>query len=153
MRLEYGVCGRAVSSGVNPLLEDSFDAAVNSTLPASDRYCAMSIVVRQRSHRGPRRQSRTAVNWGVNVSMNGTVAIENDRPNQRGRHSKRRVLHYPDTTVREIEHRFACGGGRHVQTSPCFSQTTWRWYLITTGKLGVPTEDRVVGVYVLDKHG
>ena len=65
-----------------------------------------------------------------------------------GGHSKRRVLHYHDTTGREIEQRLldAAVQERNIQILDNHMAVD----LITTGKLGYTTEDRVIGVYVLN---
>src|ERR1700680_2215664 len=65
-----------------------------------------------------------------------------------GGHSKRRVLHYHDTTGREIEQRLldAVVQERNIQILDNHMAVD----LITTGKLGYTTEDRVIGVYVLN---
>src|SRR6202011_5230821 len=64
-----------------------------------------------------------------------------------GGHSKRRVLHSHDTTGREIEERLidAVKNERNIQILDNHMGVD----LITTGKLGYTTEDRVIGVYVL----
>ena len=65
-----------------------------------------------------------------------------------GGHSKRRVLHYHDTTGREIEQRLldAVLKERNVRILDNHMGVD----LITTGKLGYTTEDRVIGIYVLN---
>jgi L-aspartate oxidase len=66
-----------------------------------------------------------------------------------GGHSKRRVLHYHDTTGREIEQRLldAVTSQPNIQVLDNHMGVD----LITTGKLGYTTEDRVIGVYVLNE--
>ena len=66
-----------------------------------------------------------------------------------GGHSKRRVLHYHDTTGREIEQRLLDA----VLKEPNIRilDNHMGVDLITTGKLGYTTEDRVIGVYVLNE--
>jgi L-aspartate oxidase len=67
-----------------------------------------------------------------------------------GGHSKRRVLHYHDTTGREIEQRLVAA--TEAISEIVVLQNHMAIDLITTGKLGYTTEDRVVGIYVLDEN-
>ena len=86
----------------------------------------------------------------IGVHFDERIRTEAQRELDLGReggHSKRRVLHYQDTTGREIEQRLL---------DAVFKETNIRILdnhmgvdLITTGKLGYTTEDRVIGVYVL----
>jgi L-aspartate oxidase len=59
-------------------------------------------------------------------------------------------LHYHDTTGREIEERLVAA----AEATPeiVVLQNHMAIDLITTGKLGYTTEDRVVGIYVLDEN-
>ncbi|MBV8141959.1 MAG: L-aspartate oxidase, partial [Verrucomicrobia bacterium] len=66
-----------------------------------------------------------------------------------GGHSKRRVLHYHDTTGREIEQRLLEAVTKHPGIR--ILDNHMGVDLITTGKLGYTTEDRVIGVYVLNE--
>src|ERR1700730_5171935 len=63
-----------------------------------------------------------------------------------GGHSKRRVLHYQDTTGREIEQRLLDAVAKEPNID--ILDQHMGVDLITTGKLGYTTEDRVIGVYV-----
>src|SRR5207247_1273071 len=67
-----------------------------------------------------------------------------------GGHSKRRVLHVRDVTGKEIEDTLLRELGRqsHVE----LYENHMAVYLITAGKLGFATEDRCLGVYVLDER-
>src|SRR5206468_4345066 len=65
-----------------------------------------------------------------------------------GGHSKRRVLHYHDTTGREIERRLLDAVLKEQNVK--ILDNHMGVDLITTGKLGYTTEDRVIGVYVLN---
>src|SRR5437016_11433934 len=66
-----------------------------------------------------------------------------------GGHSKRRVLHVQDVTGKEIENVLLQELGRqsHVE----LLENHMAVDLITAGKLGFATEDRCLGVYVLDE--
>jgi len=67
-----------------------------------------------------------------------------------GGHSKRRVLHVQDVTGKEIEGTLLRELGRqsHVE----LFENHMAVDLITAGKLGFATEDRCLGVYVLDER-
>ncbi len=67
-----------------------------------------------------------------------------------GGHSKRRILHARDTTGREI----ATSLVEQARANPAIKlvEDHFAIDLITTGKLGMVTEDRVLGAYVLDRH-
>jgi L-aspartate oxidase len=66
-----------------------------------------------------------------------------------GGHSKRRILHARDTTGREIAESLI----EAARATPNLTllEDHFTIDLITTGKLGVVTEDRVLGAYVLEK--
>ena len=66
-----------------------------------------------------------------------------------GGHSKRRILHARDTTGREIAESLV----EVARATPNLTllEDHFTIDLITTGKLGVVTEDRVLGAYVLEK--
>src|SRR4029077_13831825 len=69
-----------------------------------------------------------------------------------GGHSKRRVLHVQDVTGKEIENTLLRELGRSV-SDRCVDllENHMAVDLITAGKLGFATEDRVLGVYLLDE--
>ena len=66
-----------------------------------------------------------------------------------GGHSKRRILHALDTTGREIAESLVEVARRTPNLTLLEHHFTID--LITTGKLGMVTEDRVLGAYVLEK--
>src|SRR5438067_1067521 len=66
-----------------------------------------------------------------------------------GGHSKRRVLHVRDVTGKEIEDTLLRELGR--QSNVELFENHMAVDLITAGKLGFATEDRCLGVYVLDE--
>lgn len=66
-----------------------------------------------------------------------------------GGHSQRRILHAKDTTGREIAESLA----ETARQTPNITllEDHFAIDLVTTAKLGLATEDRVLGAYVLDK--
>src|SRR5207248_11288923 len=66
-----------------------------------------------------------------------------------GGHSKRRVLHVQDVTGKEIEETLLRELGRQSQVE--LLENHMAVDLITAAKLGFATEDRCLGVYVLDE--
>ena len=66
-----------------------------------------------------------------------------------GGHSKRRILHFRDTTGRAIEDTLLSAVARHPNIEVREHQMAVD--LVTTSKLGSALENRVVGVYVLDE--
>ena len=129
--------------------EDSFDLHLKDTLIAGAGLCNEQVV-RTIVTEGPA-AIQDLIKWGVNfderVLEDGHRELDLTRE---GGHSKRRVLHYHDTTGREIEQRLlaAVGATANVTVLPNHMAVD----LITTGKLGFTTEDRVVGVYILDEE-
>jgi L-aspartate oxidase len=128
--------------------EDSFDLHLKDTLIAGAGLCNEQVV-RTIVTEGPA-AIRDLIKWGVNfderILEDGHRELDLTRE---AGHSKRRVLHYHDTTGREIEQRLlaAVGATANVTVLPNHMAVD----LITTGKLGFTTEDRVVGVYILDE--
>ena len=66
-----------------------------------------------------------------------------------GGHSKRRILHARDVTGREIERALLAAIEQHDRIDVLENHIAVD--LITLGKLGYVSEDRVLGVYVLDE--
>jgi L-aspartate oxidase len=128
--------------------EDSFDLHIRDTLTAGAGLCneeAVRTIVTE----GPA-AIQELINWGVHFDER--VLEDGHREldlTKEGGHSKRRVLHYHDTTGREIEQRLVSAVGE--TTNVTVLQNHMAVDLITTGKLGFTTEDRVVGIYVLDE--
>jgi L-aspartate oxidase len=128
--------------------EDSFDLHVKDTLVAGAGLChpdAVRTIVTE----GP---SAIQDLMGLGVHFDERVLEDGHREldlTKEGGHSKRRVLHYHDTTGREIEQRLVAA----AEATPeiVVLQNHMAIDLITTGKLGYTTEDRVVGIYVLDE--
>jgi L-aspartate oxidase len=130
-------------------VEDSFDLHVKDTLIAGAGLCN-EPVVRTIVTDGPA-AIQDLIKWGVNFDERVLEGGHRELDlTKEGGHSKRRVLHYHDTTGREIEQRLlaAVGATANVTMLPNHMAVD----LITTGKLGFTTEDRVVGVYILDEE-
>jgi L-aspartate oxidase len=128
--------------------EDSFDLHIRDTLTAGAGLCNEEAV-RTIVSEGPA-AIQELMKWGVHFDERVLESGQRELDlTKEGGHSKRRVLHYHDTTGREIEQRlvFAIGSTANVTVL----QNHMAVDLITTGKLGFTTEDRVVGIYVLDE--
>ncbi|MCX6967635.1 MAG: L-aspartate oxidase [Verrucomicrobia bacterium] len=128
--------------------EDSFDLHVRDTLTAGAGLCN-EAVVRTIVTEGPAR-IRELMELGVHFDERDLEGGERELDlGREGGHSKRRVLHARDATGREIELSLL----RAAQASPQIDlfENHMAVDLITTGKLGFATEDRCVGVYVLDE--
>jgi L-aspartate oxidase len=129
--------------------EDSFDLHVKDTLVAGAGLChedAVRTIVTE----GPsaiRDLMELGVHFDERVVEGGHRELDLTKE---GGHSKRRVLHYHDTTGREIEQRLVAAAEATPEITVL--QNHLAIDLITTGKLGYTTEDRVVGIYVLDEN-
>ena len=129
-------------------VEDSFDLHISDTLIAGaglcDRQAVRTIVTE-----GPaavRDLMRIGVQFDERVLEDGQRELDLGKE---GGHSKRRVLHYHDTTGWEIEERLLDAARKESNIQILDNHMAVD--LITTGKLGYTTEDRVIGVYVLDE--
>ena len=128
--------------------EDSFELHVADTLDAGAGLCDEKVV-RSIVTDGPAR-IRELIDFGVNFDErelpNGGHELDLGRE---GGHSKRRILHARDATGREIERALLAAiesrDNIHVLENHIAVD------LITLGKLGYVSEDRVRGVYVLDE--
>lgn len=128
--------------------EDSFDLHLRDTLVAGAGLCDEQVV-RTIVTEGPERiQELMAL--GVQFDERDLKGGERELDlGREGGHSKRRVLHARDATGREIEDSLL----RAVEAAPNIDvlENHMAVDLITTGKLGFATEDRCVGVYVLNE--
>lgn len=129
--------------------EDSFELHVQDTLEAGAGLCnreIVELVVRE----GPER-IRELMELGMSFDLrerpDGLTELDLGRE---GGHSKRRILHAHDFTGLEIENTLL----RAVEAHPGITvlEDHMAVDLITTGKLGYATDDRVVGLYVLDER-
>jgi len=126
--------------------EDSFDLHVADTLTAGAGLCD-EAVVRTIVTEGPER-IQELIAHGVRFDERSEKGGELDLTREGG-HSMRRILHARDATGREIEQSLL----RAIAGNPAIEvfENHMAIDLITTGKLGHASEDRCVGVYVLDE--
>ncbi|MFM8231726.1 MAG: FAD-binding protein, partial [Chthoniobacterales bacterium] len=128
--------------------EDSFDLHVKDTLEAGAGLChedIVEMVVRE----GPERIKELielGMSFDLRETPDGSTELDLGRE---GGHSKRRILHAHDFTGLEIEKTLLAAVEKHPSITVLEDHMAID--LITTGKLGYATEDRVVGVYVLDE--
>src|SRR5262245_29004315 len=127
--------------------EDSFEVHVSDTLEGGAGLCdgeVVSTIVTE----GPER-IRELVELGLHFDEREVSGHRELDLGKEGGHSKRRVLHVRDLTGKEIENTLLRELGRqsHVQ----LMENHMAVDLITAAKLGFATEDRCLGVYVLDE--
>jgi L-aspartate oxidase len=127
--------------------EDSFGLHVRDTLEAGAGLCD-EAVVRMIVTEGPER-IRELAELGLQFDEREIGGHRELDLGKEGGHSKRRVLHVQDVTGRQIEETLLRELGRqsHVQ----LLENHMAVDLITAAKLGFATEDRCLGVYVLDE--
>jgi len=127
--------------------EDSFELHVCDTLEAGAGLCD-EAVVRMIVTEGPER-IRELAELGLQFDEREVGGHRELDLGKEGGHSKRRVLHVQDVTGREIEETLLRELGRqsHVE----LLENHMAVDLITAAKLGFATEDRCLGVYVLDE--
>jgi L-aspartate oxidase len=127
--------------------EDSFELHVRDTLEAGAGLCD-EAVVRMIVTEGPER-IRELAELGLQFDEREVGGHRELDLGKEGGHSKRRVLHVQDVTGREIEETLLRHLGRqsHVE----LLENHMGVDLITAAKLGFATEDRCLGVYVLDE--
>lgn len=130
--------------------EDSFELHVRDTLIAGAGLCH-EAAVRAVVSEGPARIQELialGVHFDTREIPGGDGGTELDLGREGG-HSKRRVLHSHDTTGREIEQTLL----RAVAATPEIEMLDNHMAvdLITAAKLGFATENRVLGLYVLDE--
>src|SRR4051794_13541064 len=128
--------------------EDSFELHVRDTLTAGAGLCD-EAVVRTIITEGPERIGEL-VELGLHFDEREISGHREFDLGKEGGHSKRRVLHVQDVTGKEIENVLLHELGRqsHVE----LLENHMAVDLITAGKLGFATEDRCLGVYVLDEE-
>src|SRR3977135_1220945 len=128
--------------------EDSFELHVQDTLEAGAGLCD-EAAVRTIVMEGPTRV-RELVELGLHFDDREVSGHREPDLGREGGHSKRRVLHVQDVTGLEIEKTLL----RELEKSPAVElmENHMAVDLITAGKLGFATEDRCLGVYVLNER-
>src|SRR5437870_209968 len=128
--------------------EDSFELHVQDTLEAGAGLCD-EAAVRTIVMEGPKRV-RELVELGLHFDDREVSGHREPDLGREGGHSKRRVLHVQDVTGLEIEKTLL----RELERSPNVEllENHMAVDLITAGKLGFATEDRCLGIYVLDER-
>jgi L-aspartate oxidase len=127
--------------------EDTFDLHVRDTLEAGAGLCNEEVV-RGIVEEGPARvQSLIQLGMSFSERENGGAKHELDLGKEGG-HSKRRILHAKDVTGREIESALLTALALHPNVEMFENHAAID--LITRRKLGFATDNRCLGVYVLD---
>jgi L-aspartate oxidase len=127
--------------------EDSIEQHVSDTLVAGAGLC-QEDVVRTIVSEGPARIAEL-VSLGVSFDkreVNGHSEFDLTRE---GGHTKRRVLHHLDATGKEMSEKLIAAA--RAEKNITFLEQHYAIDLITTGKLGFASEDRVLGLYALDE--
>ena len=128
--------------------EDSFELHVRDTLQAgaglSDEAVVRTIVTE-----GPER-IRELAELGVRFDEREISGLRELDLGKEGGHSKRRVLHVRDATGKEIEDALLRKLGRRSNVH--LLENHMAVDLITAAKLGFASEDRCLGIYVLDEE-
>jgi len=128
--------------------EDSFELHVRDTLEAGAGLCD-ERVVRTIVTEGPAR-IQELVDLGLQFDEREVSGHREFDLGREGGHSKRRVLHVQDVTGKEIEEILLRDLGRQPHVD--LLENHMAVDLITAGKLGFATEDRCLGIYVLNEQ-
>ncbi len=128
--------------------DDSIEKHVNDTLIAGAGLCK-EAAVRTIVSEGPARIAEMVargVHFDQRESESGHLEFDLTRE---GGHTARRVLHAADATGREITEKLLAT----VRAQPNIKiyENHYAIDLITTAKLGLVSEDRVLGLYVLNE--
>ena len=126
--------------------EDTFDLHVRDTLEAGAGLCHEDVV-RGIVEEGPARIAEL-IDLGMSFSERENGHDHELDLGKEGGHSKRRILHAKDITGREIESALLTALALHPNVEMFENHAAID--LITRRKLGFATENRCVGVYVLD---
>lgn len=128
--------------------DDSFDLHIQDTLVAGAGLCneeAVRTVVTE----GP---ARIAELIELGMRFDGKDGEDGERElnlGMEGGHSKRRILHFQDTTGFQIERTLVERIGDHPNITVLENHMAVDF--LTTGKLGYAMQNACVGVYVLDE--
>jgi L-aspartate oxidase len=128
--------------------EDSFQLHVRDTLEAGAGLCD-EAVVRTIVTEGPER-IRELADLGVQFDDREASGHRELDLGKEGGHSKRRVLHVRDATGKEIEETLLRQLAK--QSNTALLENHMAVDLITAAKLGFATEDRCLGVYILNER-
>src|SRR5882757_3148361 len=126
--------------------EDTFDLHVMDTLEAGAGLCREDVV-RGIVEEGPAR-IKELIELGMSFSERENGGGHELDLGKEGGHSKRRILHAKDVTGREIEQALLTALALHPNVEIFENHAAID--LITRKKLGFTTDNRCVGVYVLD---
>jgi len=128
--------------------EDTFDLHVRDTLECGAGLCKEEVV------RGIVEEGPARIMELIELGMSFTERESGHGPEldlgREGGHSKRRILHAKDITGREIERALLAALAQHKNVAMFENHAAID--LITRRKLGFATNDRCVGVYVLDSQ-
>jgi len=137
-----------ISAVLAPSLRDEGDdheSHISDTLDAGAGLChenAVRTIVNEAEQ-----TIEELIEWGTNFDFD-----EKDPKRfclgKEGGHSKRRILHSKDTTGSEIATALCKTALKHPKIK--ILEHHYAIDLITTGKLGTVTDDRILGAYVLD---
>jgi L-aspartate oxidase len=128
--------------------DDSVEQHVNDTLIAGGGLCKEDAV-RTIVSEGPARIEellQVGVDFDQREAADGHLEFDLTRE---GGHTRRRVLHHQDATGKEITDKLLAAVAKEPNIDVLESH--FAIDLITTAKLGMVSEDRVLGVYVLDE--
>jgi L-aspartate oxidase len=126
--------------------EDTFDLHVRDTLECGAGLCHEDVV-RGIVEEGPAR-IKELIELGMAFTERDNGSRHELDLGKEGGHSKRRILHAKDVTGREIERALLAALARHPNVAIFENHAAID--LITRRKLGFATDNRCVGVYVLD---
>lgn len=126
---------------------DSFEEHIEDTLNAGAGLCD-ETVVRQIVQDGPDR-IRELERFGLKFAPGNKAEEGGYDLGREGGHSKRRVLHCGDITGRRVEEVLLERALSEKSVSIC--EQSMVIDMLTTSRLGVDSENRAVGVYVLER--
>jgi len=124
--------------------DDSVEQHVADTLDAGAGLCNEDVV-RTIVSEGPDRIDELIAR-GVTFDKEGDGSFDLTRE---GGHTRSRVMHSRDTTGREISEKLLAAA--RADSRIVMHEEHYAVDLITTGKLGFATEDRCIGLYVLEQ--